>query len=121
MPVLIRIIGIAAIAAGIVFLFRPEAMKSLTRFLRRGKRIYGMGVLRLLIGSVFLLGASRCRLPGAVIALGVLSLAGGIVIFFLGSNRLNSLLEWEQNRSTAVLRLFALAAITVGAIVVICA
>ena len=85
-------------------------------FLEQGRKLYIVGILRLLIGIILLLVASQCRLVGVVITLGIFFLIGGIVIFILGLERIKSMLNWWNKRSLLVIRLMGLIALALGAL-----
>src|SRR5262245_64009835 len=53
----------------------------------------GVGT-RLAIGVIFLTGASRCRIPAVIVGIGVLALAGAVLLVLLGEPRLDALVQW---------------------------
>ncbi|KPK38997.1 MAG: hypothetical protein AMJ78_09145 [Omnitrophica WOR_2 bacterium SM23_29] len=116
MLILVKLIGIVIVAMGIIFLLNPEAMKRVINYWGQGKRLYLVGILRLLIGVVLLLSASQCRLVGAIVTLGILVLLGGIIIFALGLEKVKSILDWWDKKPLSVLRLLALIALAIGAL-----
>jgi len=118
MVILIKIIGIVITLVGIIFLFCPKAIKQLMGFVRQGRRLYWAGILRLLFGVTLLLGASQCRVIWVVMAMGILFLIGGVMIFTLGLERLRSIIEWWNKRSLMVLRLWALVVLALGALLI---
>lgn len=114
MVILVRLISIVMLGAGIIFLLSPKMLKALINFLRLGKRLYVLGILRLLIGAILLLAASQCRLSVVVATLGILVLIKGIFIFIFGLKRMNSMINWWDKRSFLFLRLIGLIALAVG-------
>jgi len=116
MLILVKLIGIIIVAMGIVFILSPEAMKRVINYWRQGRRLYLVGILRLLIGVILLLNASQCRLVGVVVTLGILILLGGIIIFALGLEKVKSILDWLDKKPLSVLRLMALIALAIGAL-----
>ena len=118
MVTLIKIIGIVIALVGIVFLFCPKAIKQFMGFVGQGRRLYWVGILRLLFGVILLLGASQCRVIWVVMAMGILFLIGGVMIFTLGLERLRSIIEWWNKRSLMSLRLIALVALALGALLI---
>lgn len=117
MLILVRIIGIIIAVMGIIFLLNPKKMKQVISFWGQGKRFYTAGVLRVVFGIIFLLSASQSRVVGIIITLGILFLIGGITIFAMGLDRVKSVLSWWDKRPLIVLRLGALIALAVGALV----
>lgn len=116
MLILVRIIGIVMVGMGVMYLLKPKTLKQFVAFFEKGRRLYIAGILRIVIGVILLAAASQCRLVGVVLALGVLALIGGIVIFILGLERIKSMLNWWNKRSPLVLRLVALVALALGAL-----
>jgi hypothetical protein len=57
MNVIVKIIGIAIVALAIVYLLKPDVMKSLMEFFTEGRRIYFAGLIRLVMAVVFFLDA----------------------------------------------------------------
>lgn len=118
MVTLIKLIGIIIALAGIIFVFSPTTTKQVFAFMGRGRRLYWAGILRLLFGVILLLGASQCRLVGVVIAIGILFLVAGVMIFALGLKKVRSMIEWWNKRSLIVIRGLALGALALGALLI---
>lgn len=114
MLILVKLIGIIIAVMGVSLFLNPRTLKALIAFWGQGRRLYIAGILRILIGAMLLLAASQCRLRGAVIALGILFLIGGVLIFLLGLSRLKSILNWWEKRPTSVIRLMALFALVIA-------
>ena len=116
MLIVVRLIGILIVGMGVAFLLKPKLYKQYVAFWQPGKRLYMGAILAILIGVVLLLTISGCRLVGVILALGILSLVKGIMLFTLGREKIESILKWYQARSLLVLRLIALIAIAFGAL-----
>ncbi len=116
MLILVRLISIIIVGMGITFLLSPKTLKQFMAFLKQGRKLYIVGILRLLIGIILLLVASQCRLVGVVVTLGILIFIKGIIIFILGLERIKSMLNWWNKRSLLVIRLMGLIALAVGAL-----
>lgn len=96
----------------------PKMFKQYLAFWQKEKRLYAGGVLDLLIGIIFLLAASQCRLVGTIIALGIIGLLKGILIFTVGLKMLNPIFSWWQERPLPILRLIASITIAFGALII---
>jgi len=118
MLILVKLIGIVIVCFGLIFLLKPQTMKNYMSFWVTGKRIYMGALINILIGIVFLLGASQCRLVGFIIAVGIMSLLKGIILFISGPERLKSMLRFWSEKPAAVVRLMALIAIAFGALLI---
>ena len=114
---LVKLIGILIVVLGIVRVVSPGTAKQMVAFLKEGKRIYGAGSLRLLFGLIFLLAASGCRIPGSILFFGMVFLLNGVLIFFLGLERIHKVLEWHMKKSKTILRFYAIITIVVGGLI----
>jgi len=118
---LIRLIGVICIAAGIVYMLRPDLPKRLMAFAAKGKRIYLAGILRFATAVVFLIGAEKCRYKWVIVAFGIGFLISGLFVFVLGPKRLNPMLAWFTKQPDLIIRTFAVIALTIGAVICWCA
>jgi len=118
MDIIIRGLGIVIVVVGIVYLLRPDVMKWLIEFLKQGKRIYLAGVIRLALAVTFLLGARECDITWVIVVFGILFLIGGVLIFILGPEKLRRILDWYQKQSVLLLRVLAVIALAIGAIII---
>jgi uncharacterized protein YjeT (DUF2065 family) len=118
MAIAVRVIGIVLVFAAAVYLVKPDVMKRILEFFKKGNRLYIAGSIRFALAIVFLLGASRCQRPWVIIAFGILLLIGGLLIFVLGPEKLRGLLEWWQRQPVLLLRVIALIFLVIGAIIV---
>mgnify|MGYP001052744544 CR=1 FL=1 len=117
MLALLKLVGIVVIAIGIIFLLRPKMVKQWMVFCEKGIRPYVMGTLRILVGILFLFAAPKSRVAWVIVTVSILALMGGITFFILGLERIRSTLRWWYGRSLLVLRILALLAIALGALI----
>ena len=118
MVVLVKFFGIVIVAVGAIFLLKPDAMNPYMNFWIKGKRIYGGGVLSTIFGIIFLLAASQCRLAWIVAIVGIWGIIKGILLFVLGPEKLKSWIDWWKGRPVGALRLLALLALAIGALII---
>ena len=118
MDIIIRSLGIVIVVVGIVYLLRPDVMKWLLEFFKKGKRIYLAGLLRLALAVIFLLGARECDITWVIVVFGILFLMGGVLIFILGPEKLRRILDWYQKQSVLFLRVLAVIALAIGAVII---
>jgi hypothetical protein len=117
----IKSIGILIALMGIVYLIRPDIIKKLMNFFRKGKRIYFSGVLRLALSVVFLVGARECRYFTIIFASGIIFLAGVILIFLLGPEKIRKILDWYQEQPVLIFRIIAVIVLVFGVIIILSA
>ena len=117
MAILLKIIGIFVTAMGIMVLLNPKAIKKMLAFWRQGKNIYAAGLIRILLGVIFLYYAPQARLPQLMFALGVLASLGGLLIFILGLEKVKAVLGWWDKKPVSLLRLIGFLPLTIGILI----
>ena len=118
MDIVIKIIGIFFILLGFVFLLRPDIMKWLIGFVKKGKRVYFAGLIRLALAVVFFASFRECDKPWFIFAFGILFLIAGILIFMLGPEKIKRILDWCQKQSVMLFRIIALLPMAMGALII---
>lgn len=118
MDIFIKSLGIIFMIIGFVFLLRPDIMKLLIAFMKRGKRIYLAALLRFVLAVVFLLGAGECGQKWIIAALGILFLLGGLLILILGPEKTRGILDWYEDQSLVLFRIVAVFPMIIGAVVI---
>lgn len=113
---LIKILGIVILVKGIIFLLNPNMIKKCMGFWQQGKRISAGGTLNILLGILFLLVASACKIPIVVAIIGIISLIKGIAILALGPEKMKAKINWWMGRPANTTRLIALIVIAFGAL-----
>jgi uncharacterized protein YjeT (DUF2065 family) len=114
----IQLIGIVIIVQVCIFLFRIDLLRGLIRFISRGSRLYIIAAVRLALAVVFFIGATQCVHKWMIIAIAVILLLSGLIIFTLKPAAFKKLLAWYQNRSDLSLRLMAAIGIIFGALII---
>jgi uncharacterized protein YjeT (DUF2065 family) len=117
----IKIIGIVFVAIAIVYILKPDVMKRLFEFFKKGNRLYVAAPVRLALGVVFLLGARECKQFWVILVLGILLLISGILVLVLGPKKLRPMIEWFQKQSGVLVRAMALIVLAIGVVIIISA
>jgi len=118
MVILVKLLGIIIAVFGVIYLLNPNMMKPYVAFWKKGKRLYMGAALSLLIGIILLLAASQCAVSWFVAAFGILGFIKGIVLFVLRQEKMISMINWWAERPVAFLRVHALIALVVGALLI---
>ncbi len=116
--IIIKLLGIVVALMGVAYLLRPEIIKRLMGFFKKGNRMYFPGLVRLALAVVFFVGARECRCFWSIFGLGVLFLLSGLLIFVLGPAKIRALLEWYQKQPLVVFRVIAVVVTAVGVVIV---
>ena len=117
MLILVRILAALITIIGVIILLKPEVLSKLFSFLISGKRVYIVGVLRLVFGIIFLLAASSCRYPIVIAVLGILMVVGGILVFTMGPGKIKAIFEWWNKKPPVIIRVLALFPICIGILI----
>ena len=118
MVIVIKSLGIVFVLIGIAYLLKPNILKTLMGFFKKGKRIYVAGLVRFALAVVFLLAATQCRKPRMIGAFGVLFLLSGVLIVILGHETIRRIFDWYEKQSSLVFRIIASVVVVVGAIII---
>ena len=118
MDIVIKTLGILIALVGIIYFLRPDVMKWLMEFFKKGKRIYFAGLIRFALAVVFLVAARECKHSWVIFAFGILFIISGLLIFMLGLEKLKSIIDWYQKQSVLLLRAIAVIALAIGGVII---
>ena len=118
MDTLIKIIGIGIMILGVAYFAEPGFMKRLMAFFKQGERIYLAGVLRLVLGIVFLLSARECAIKWVIIMFSIIFIAGSAVIFMFGPAKFQKMISWAERQPYWIIRIIAVVTATIGGIII---
>lgn len=116
--IVIKSLGMLFALMGIAYLLRPDIIKKLMGFFKKGKRIYFAGLIRFALAVVFFVAARECRYPWIIFASGIIFLISGLLIFMLGPEKIRRMLDWYQYQTTLFFRIIALIVLAFGAIII---
>lgn len=97
----IAVLLTAISALGVV---APERLVAIVTGWPPDTRLYVAVGTRLVIGLVFLAGASECRRPAVIYGVGVLALAAALLLVFLGEPRVEALIGWWSQQPALTIR-----------------
>ena len=118
MDIVIKIIGIIIAFVAILYLLKPDVMEWLMQFFKQGKRIYFAGLIRFALAIVFLLAATKCNKPKVIGAFGILFIISGLLVFIIPLEKIKAYIGWWQKQSSLLLRVIALIALAIGAVII---
>jgi len=116
MSVAVAAIGVAAGILGAVGVVSPAMLAPALDGLKSSPRkIYGLAVVRVVIGVVLIAGAPSTAFPTLILFIGAAYILRAAAIPLLGLTRVRSRIEWLQGRSALFMRCCYLAVVTFGA------
>jgi len=114
MLILVRLLALAMMVIGVLFLIKPKMMNSYAAFWKKDKRLYIGGVINLIFGIIFLMSASQCKAPLVMIVMGLMSLVKGIMLFVIGPEKAKAMISKWENKPVGAIRAFAVLPILIG-------
>ncbi len=113
----INLIGIIFLALGGAIVINPDVVRRIIDYIDGIKaRLYTVGVLRLIMGSLLIASAGNARLYGFIMTLGILIVLGGVCIFTLPYANLTKMLAWYRERSLLTYRILGIAVLILGSV-----
>jgi hypothetical protein len=116
--VIIVIVGWLIILVGPFGIASPHSLIDAVLGWPTAARFYFSVLTRVVLGVLFILAAPRCRLPRLIYVLGAIILLIGIVLFFLGADRVDEILHWFAACSELCIRFIYLVGILFGALLI---
>jgi len=120
MVILARLLGAVIVIMGLIFGIKPEVFQRYVKFWNSRKRIVTGGIVSLLFGVVFLLSASRSRVPVAIAIFGIWAIIKGIILFVINEKKLNTYLEWWLKKPLSVMRILGIISLAFGILIIWC-
>ena len=103
---------------GLIGLVAPAILIDLSQHFVSRTGLVLAGVLRIGIGLVLLLAASRSRAPLFLRIVGVVAIIAGVATLGAGVERVQAIVTWAVSHGSWLVRLFALIPVIVGAFLV---
>ena len=117
MRYLVAVIAVLLMAISALGVVAPERLVAIVTGWPPDTRLYVAVGTRLVVGLVFIAGASKCRFPAVIYGVGVLALAAALLLVLLGEPRLDALIRWWSQQPTLAIRAWCVLAALVGALV----
>ena len=120
MVMLVRLLGVVIVIMGVIFGIKPEVFQKYVKFWNSRKRIITGGIISLLFGIIFLLSASRCRVPAVITIFGIWAIVKGIILFVINEKNVNTYLEWWLKKPLSVMRIMGIISLGFGIRIILC-
>jgi hypothetical protein len=91
MRYIVAAVAILLVVICAIGVFAPERLTAVVAGWPPDTRLYVAVGTRLVLGVIFILGASRCRIPAVIYGVGILALAAALLLVLLGEPRVDAL------------------------------
>jgi uncharacterized protein YjeT (DUF2065 family) len=118
MPELAKLLGIAMVILGAVYLAKPATMKKYLHFWAKGNRLYLGGALNIFIAIILLSAAPRCVVPWVIFVFGIVSLVKGGWLFIAGPKKAIILAHKFEKKPLRSLRIYSVLTLVLGILLV---
>ena len=117
---LVKFIGIVTFAMGIAFLLEINFFKQVMVFWKNDKNLYLGSVLKIVFSLIFILGSfdPDCKMKTFILAVGVLGVIAGSLVFALGLEKSKEMMKWWDKRGPAGQKALAIISIAFGVLVI---
>lgn len=117
-PILALMVGFLILLQGVLGLALPDPFVGLVGAFQVPPVLYIAGAVRMAVGAILFLAAPASRAPLALRVLGALIFVGGVLTPIIGAAFAQSLLAWWKEGGQAVVRIWALMALALGAFII---
>ena len=114
---LVRLLGIIMMLIGIAVLVRPALMKKMIAFVKVDKRVYWSGGIKTLVGIIFLLAATECKIPFVIAVMGILFVMSLVICLAMGDKKIKSWIEVWEAKTEDFVKVWSLVTIAIGALI----
>ena len=112
------IIGLAVAGLGCVGLVAPALLVNFGNSLLTETGLYIVAAVRVAFGLLLLLAARHSRMPRTLRTIGIVIIIAGLITPLLGVERSTSMFNWLSAQGPAFMRVVAIFAIALGALIV---
>jgi hypothetical protein len=116
----VALAAVLMIALCVLGVVTPAALASIVTAWPPARRFDVAVGARLVLGVIFLLGASRCRVPTVIYGIGILALAAAVLLALLGEPRVDALVDWWVQLPALAIRAWCALGALVG-VLILCA
>lgn len=117
MGYLVAIGGFLMLAMSLLVMLAPKKVIAvLLRWPTKQRFLFAVGV-RLVLGIIFLVGASDTRFPAFISIIGIIVVVTAIILLLLGPTKVDAMIQWWLHRTRAFMRIWALVGVVLSALI----
>lgn len=114
MSIIVLALGILVVAGSVVMIVAPGVLKRILAVFLEKNWIKFAGIVRIVIGVLFLFAAADTRFPTYIMVTGVIIILAGLALALMGTARTKAFTGWWLAQPNGVMRLVALCGIVFG-------
>ncbi|QFY41973.1 DUF4175 domain-containing protein [Candidatus Methylospira mobilis] len=107
MTLIALVIGFSIVALGALGIISPAKLLGFVRGFDSLAGLYAAAAFRIVLGIALLYAAPVSHMPGLIRILGMVILAAGLVLPFIGLNRFHRIVAWWCSQGLTVIRVWA--------------
>lgn len=111
------LIGALITVWALTVVFKPVWLRQMLILFNRGKAVYVIAGIKIVIGIVFLIFATQCKLTSVIIVLGILTAGGSILFCLLPFAKIQAFMNWWIARPFWMYRVWAVMAALLGGLI----
>jgi len=98
MVLIVKLVSILVILCGCLAVLRPDTLKKVIEYVKKGNRIYYASGIKLGIGVLMMIAAKYCSIPWVILFFGALSVFGGAMGFVVKKSFVLKIVEWYEKK-----------------------
>jgi len=114
MVLIVKIVSILVIFYGCLAVLRPDTLKKVLEYMKKGNRIYYASGIKLGIGVLMMIAAKYCNITWIILFFGALSVFGGAMGFVVKKSFVLKIIEWYEKKSQKKIYLAGISILLIG-------
>lgn len=114
MAIIASVMSVLVAIMGVLGITRPDKLIALVRRFRTPGGLYAAAVMRVIMGLALIMAAPASRATKMLRVLGIIIVAAGILLPFIGFARFSRIVDWWSGMRLAYQRLWSIAALAFG-------
>ncbi len=121
MVLIVKLISILIILYGCLVVFRPDTLKKVLDYVKKGNAIYYASAGKLIGGVIMMIAAKYCSIPWIILFFGALSVFGGAMGFVLKKSFVLKIMDRVANALQKKMFFVGICVLVVGVLIALAA
>ena len=111
-------IGIIYVVFGVTYFTRPDYARAIIEYFKVDKRIFIGKIVKGVFGILLIVCAQKAVIAWVPRVIGILAVAGVVVIFAIGTQRVYAMMDWWKGLSDKWIRIIAVVVTLIGILLI---